>query len=178
MNVHPLPLRDRIQLALLRLLSVVLGSVDQLFHVRWGKRLLGRMASRWEARLAHLDEALALLEQERSRLHGQAEALAIQATAIYLAGRSLAHDELRFDPADPHDEEILDAIIEMLVKERLAAIEMQEVETGHYVYCLEPDWPVIRTRLAEAAEQADPAIGEWLRDGLTFIDETFLGLDT
>jgi hypothetical protein len=178
MNSHSLPLRDRIQLALLRLLGVVLGTVDHLFHVRWGERLLGRMAGRWEARLAQLDEALALLEQERRRLHGQAEALAIQATAIYLAGRSLAHDELRFDPADPHDEEILDAIIELLVKDQLAAIEMQESETGHYVYRLEPDWPVIRMRLAEAAEQADPAIGEWLRDGLKLIDETFLGLDT
>ncbi len=178
MNFHPLPLRDRIQLALLRLLSVVLGTVDHLFHVRWGERLLGRMAIRWEARLATLDEALALLEQERRRLHGQAEALAIQATAIYLAGRSLAHDELRFDPAEPHDEEILDAIIELLVKERLAAIEMQEIKKGHYVYRLEPDWPAIRTRLAEAAEQADRAIGEWLRDGLKLIDETFLGLDT
>jgi hypothetical protein len=178
MNSHSLPLRDRIPLALLRLLGVVLGTVDHLFHVRWGERLLGRMAGRWEARLAQLDEALALLEQERRRLHGQAEALAIQATAIYLAGRSLAHDELRFDPADPHDEEILDAIIELLVKERLAAIEMQELEPERYVYRLEPDWPVIRMRLAEAAEQADPAIGEWLRDGLKLIDETFLDLDT
>ena len=64
MNSHSLPLRDRIQLALLRLLSVVLGTVDQLFHVRWGERLLGRMTSRWEARLAKLDEALALLEKK------------------------------------------------------------------------------------------------------------------
>jgi hypothetical protein len=177
MNFHPLSLRDRIQLALLRLLSVVLGTVDNLFHIQWGERLLGRMASRWEARLAMLDEALALLEQERRGLHAQAEALAIQATVIYLAGRSLAHDELRFDPADPHDEEILDAIIELLVKEQLAAIEMQEIEPERYVYRLEPDWPVIRTRLAEAAKQADPAIGEWLRDGLKLIDETFLGLE-
>jgi hypothetical protein len=178
MNSHYLPLRDRIQLALLRLLSVVLGTVDHLFHVRWGERLLGRMASRWEVRLAQLDEALSLLEQERRRLHGQAEALAIQATVIYLGGRSLAHDELLFDPADPHDEEILDAIIELLVKEQLAAIEMQEIEPERYIYRLEPNWPVIRNRLAEAAEEADPAIGEWLRDGLTFIDETFLGLST
>jgi hypothetical protein len=178
MNIHPLPLRDRIQLAILRLLSVVLSTIDHLFHVQWGERLLGRMASRWEARLAQLDEALVLLEQERGRLHGQAEALAIQATVIYLGGRSLTHDELCFDPADPHDEEILDAIIELLVKEQLAEIEMQEVEPERYIYRLEPNWPVIRTRLAEAAEQADPSIGEWLRDGLTFIDETFLGLDT
>jgi hypothetical protein len=177
MNSHSLPLRDRIQLALLRVLSIVLGTVDHLFQVRWGERLLGRMASRWEARLAQLDEALVHLERERARLQGQAEALAIQATAIYLGGRSLARDELCFDPADPHDEEMLDAIIELLVKERLAAIEMQEVEPERYVYRLEPDWPVIRTRLADAAEQADPAIGEWLRDGLRFIDETFLALE-
>jgi len=178
MNSHSLTLRDRIQLALLRLLSVVLGTIDHLFGIRWGEQLLGRLASRWEARLAQLDEALALLEKERRRLHGQAEALAIQATTIYLGGRSLARDELCFDPADPHDEEILDAIIELLVKERLAEIEMLEIEPERYVYRLEPDWPVIRRRLAEAAEQSDPAIGEWLHDGLRFIDETFLGLGT
>jgi hypothetical protein len=162
------------ELALLRLLTAALGLVDGLFNVGWGERLLERMAGRWQARLVQLDASIAALEQERHRLQSHAEALAVHAAAIYLGGRSLTHDELVFDPADPRDEEILDASIEILVKGRLAAIETEEIEKGHYVYCLEPDWIAIRDRLAEAAEDSEADIADWLREGLAFIDETFL----
>jgi hypothetical protein len=162
------------QLILLRLLGTVLRLVDELLHVDWGERLLGRLAGSWQTQLAELDIALAALEKERLRLHVQAETLAIHVAAIYLGRRSLAHEELRFDPANPRDEETLDASIDLLVKERLAAIESEQVEPGHYVYHLEPDWVAIRARLSTAASQAEPEMADWFRQGLEFIDGAFL----
>jgi hypothetical protein len=159
---------------MLRVLSVVLGAVDALLDVRWGERCLERLAERWQSRLTNLDEALAELEKERRQLQAQAEALAIHAAAIYLGGRSLARDELRFDPADSHDEEILDATIDLLVKARLASVETEEIEPDRYIYHLEPDWPAIRSQISDAVEQAEPQVAEWFREGLKFIDEAFL----
>jgi hypothetical protein len=165
---------DRMQLILLRLLGTVLRLVEELLHVDWGKRLLGRLAGGWQAQLAELDIALAALEKERHRLHLQAETLAIHVAALYLGRRSLAREELRFDPADPRDEQTLDASIDLLVKERLAAIESEEIEPGHYVYHLEPDWVAIHARLSNAASQAGPEMADWFRQGLELIDGAFL----
>jgi hypothetical protein len=162
------------QLNLLRRLGTVLRLVDVLLHVDWGERLLGRLAGGWQAHLAELDIALAALEKERHRLQLQAETLAIHVAALYLGRRSLAHEELRFDPADPRDEETLDASIDVLVKERLAAIESEEIEPGHFVYHLEPDWVAIRARLSRAASQAEPEMADWFHQGLEFIDDAFL----
>jgi hypothetical protein len=174
MNPKPISLWNRLQIATLRVLSLVLGSVDALLNVHWGERCLDRLAGRWQSRLTRLDEALAQLEKERSQLQAQAEALAIHAAAIYLGGRSLARDELRFDPGDPHDEEILDATIDLLVKARLASIEPEEIQPGRYIYHLEPHWAAIRTRLSDAVDQAEPQVADWFREGLRFIDEAFL----
>ncbi len=174
MNPRPLSFWNQVQLTLLRLLSALLGAVDSLFNIGWGERVLERLANRWQSQLAQLDAALALLEKERAQLQLQAEALAIHAAAIYLGGRCLARDELCFDPADPHDEEILDASIDLLVKGRLATIEPEEIEPDRYIYHLEPDWPAIRTRLSDAAEQADSQMADWFREGVRFIEEAFL----
>lgn len=174
MNPSPLTFWDRTQLALLRLLSVSLGLVDRIFHVQWGERALGRMSRKWEAQLEELDEILAHLEQEREQVQAQSEALAIHAAAIYLAGRSLAHDELRFDPEISHDDEVLDATIDLLVKQRLASIETEELDEGHFAYTIEPDWSAILTRLRAAADQADPEVAEWFEEGIRFIDEAFV----
>jgi hypothetical protein len=163
-----------IQLRLIRALSIVLGLVDRLFNSHWGEHLLARMARRWETQLGQLDEAMDALHRERERLHQQAEALSVQAAAIYLSGRTLSRGELRFDPADPRDEELLDASIELLVKDRLAAIEAKEIQPGHYLYWLEPDWAAIHARLASAAAQSEPEVAEWLREGLRLIDEVRL----
>ncbi len=165
---------DQLQLILLRFLSTILGVVDALFNVHWSERVLDRLTNRWQAQVAQLNQELARLEQERERLYAQAEALAIHAAAIYLGSRMLARNELRFDPSEPHDEEPLNASIELLVKQRLAAIEAKEDESGHYVYFLEPDWQAIRTCLADALDQATPEIADWFREGLRFIDEAFL----
>lgn len=174
MSPNRSPLWIQMQHTMVRVLSVVLGAVDGLFNVRWGERLLERLAGRWRSHLAQLDETLAQLEVERNQLQLQAEALAIHAAAVYLGGRSLVRDELRFDPTDPHDEEILEASIDLLVKARLASIETTEIEPGHYVYYLEPDWPAIHARLDGAVERVGPQMAHWLREGLDFIDEAFL----
>jgi hypothetical protein len=174
MGPSSLPLWDRLHLVLLRLLGTILRLVDERLHVDWGERLLGPLAGGWQARLAELDIALVALEKDRHRLHQQAETLAIHVAALYLGRRSLAREGLRFDPADPHDEETLDASIDLLVKERLAAIESEEIEPGHYVYHLEPDWVAIHARLATAASQAEPEMAACFRQGLDFIEGIFL----
>jgi hypothetical protein len=165
---------DRLELRVIRAATIGLALFDRLFNVDWGERLLERRADRWRARLARLQEEMDQLEVERSRVQRQAEALALHAATIYLGGRSLARHELRFDPADPHEERILDATVQMLVNKRLAAIEDREVEPGHHVYYLEPDWAAIRARLAEAMETAEPEAKEMYGESLTFIEETFL----
>ncbi len=170
MRSSPLTFWDRLQLLLLRLLSLFLGLVDRLFNVQWGQRLLEHLINRWQAQLVHLKEAIARLEKERAQLESLAETLAIQIAAIYLAERRLAGGELRFDPAEPRQEEILTASIDLLVKNRLAAVEVQEVEPQHYLYTLEPDWAAIRARIVEATAIAEPEVVEWLREGLQIIE--------
>ena len=174
MNAGALSTWDKIQLTLLRWLSVVLAVMDGLLEVTWGERLSERLTHRWRAQLAELDRALVELEEERGELQEQAEALAIHTAALYLGRRYLAEKELRFDPADAHDENLLDASIDLLVKERLAEIESEEIAPGHYVYHLEPDWAAIHTHLSQAANGAEPEIAGWYREGLRFISDTFL----
>jgi hypothetical protein len=174
MNSTPLSFWDRVQLLLLRILSIGLGLIDRLFHIDWGERALGRMSRRWEDQLEELDATLARLEQEREQIQAQSEALAIHAAAIYLAARNLTQDKLRFDPEVSHDDEILDATIDLLVKQRLASVETEEVDAGHFVYTIDPDWKAILSKLRAAAAEADPGIAEWYEEGIRFIDEEFL----
>jgi hypothetical protein len=165
---------DRVQLFLLRMLSIGLGLTDRIFRIDWGERALERMSRRWETRLEQLDASLARLEQEREQIQSQSEALAIHAAAIYLAARNLTQDKLQFDPSISHDDEILDATIDLLVKERLASIETEEVEAGRFVYTIEPDWTAILAKLRASASESDPEIAEWFQEGIRFIDEEFL----
>lgn len=174
MNPAPLTFWDRAQLTMLRLLSILLGWVDWLLNVHWGEQLLNRLSSRWQARLDQLNATLTDMEKERLQIQMQAEALAIQAATIYLGGRSLIYNELRFDPAVAHDEEMLDASIDLLVKQQLATIESVETEPGHFVYYLDPDWASIHRRLSAAADQADPGTAEWFLEGIRLIEEALL----
>jgi hypothetical protein len=178
MNPTALSFWHRTQLILLRLLSISLGWIDSLLNVHWGERLLNRLSSRWQMRLEQLNVTLADLEKERYQIQRQAEALALQAATIYLGGRSLIHNELRFDPSIAHDEEMLDASIDLLVKQRLAAIESVETEPGHFVYYLDPDWSAIHRRLSAAADQADPDSAEWFLEGIHLIEEALLSRGT
>ena len=165
---------DRAQLLLLRLLSICLGLLDRLFRIDWGERVLDRMSRRWEDQLDQLDATLARLEQEREQIQSQSEALAIHAAAICLAGRNLTQETLRFDPELSHDDEILDATIDLLVKQRLASIETEKVGDGRFVYTIEPDWAAILAKLRDAADQAGPEVAEWFQEGIRFIAEEFL----
>ena len=174
MNSTRLTFWDRAQLFLLRILSIGLGLLDRLFRIDWGERVLDRMSRRWEEQLDQLDATLAHLEQEREQIQAQSEALAIHAAAIYLAGRSLTQETLRFDPALSQDDEILDATIDLLVKQRLASIETEEVDAGRFIYTLEPDWAAILAKLRDVADQADPQVAEWFQEGIRFIAEEFL----
>jgi hypothetical protein len=169
-------LGEQIELALLRLLTLLLGLVDALLGVRWGAQALDRLEARWQTRLAELDESLAALDREHQRLRSVADALSIHAASLYLGRRYLAHGELRFDPAEPRDEEVLDATIDVLVKRRLAAIEPEDTGENHYVYHLEPDWCAIRARLVAAMNKAETesGIAEWFDEGIAFIDEALL----
>ena len=174
MKPKPLSIWNQAQLFLLRWLALCLGAMDRLLNVHWGQRLLDRLSRRWQAQIGPIDQALDHIEEERQQLQMQAEALALHAAAVYLGGRCLARDELSFDPADDRDEEVLDASIDLLVKQQLATIEAVETGTGQYTYRLEPDWSEIHTRLALATEQAEPEIADWFREGLRFIEEAFL----
>ena len=71
---EPLYTWEHVQLLMLRLLVAGLAVVDRLFNVRWGERLLERLAVRWQARLTQLDQTLAYLEEERQKLQLQTEA--------------------------------------------------------------------------------------------------------
>lgn len=163
--------RDRMELRMLRLLSISLAVMDRALGVRWGERLLARLAARWQARLAQIDADLAALEEEREMVQLQAEGLALYTAITYLASRQLARGELCFDSSDPDDEEILEANIDLLVKDRLASVDVQEIEPGHYLYHLEPDWAKIQARLEEAARHTGPETADWLRDGSRLIDK-------
>ncbi len=174
MTPTPLTFWDRVQLFLLRLLSISLGLLDRLFHSDWGERVLGRMSRRWEDQLDQLDETLARLEQEREQIQAQSEALAIHAAAIYLAARDLTRDKLQFDPAVSHEDKILDATIDLLVKQRLASIDTQEIEDRHFIYTIEPDWTAILSYLRSAADKAAPEVADWFQEGIQFIDQEFL----
>jgi len=167
---------EQLVLALLRLLTLILGGVDRLFGMQLGTRMLDRLEDRWETRLAELDRSLATLEKEHQRLTSLADALSIHAASLYLGSRFLSRGDLRFDPEIPRDEQVLDAAIDVLVKERLAAIEPEDVGENHYVYHLEPDWHAIRTRLVTALDQArtEAEMAEWFGEGIAFIDESLL----
>ncbi|MGD8624831.1 MAG: hypothetical protein PVJ34_09855 [Anaerolineae bacterium] len=171
MNPLELSTWERAQLLFLRVLSAGLGLIDNLLGVHWGERLLARLAGRWQAQVDQIDAAMATLRVEQERLEVQLDGLRLQTAVLYLGNRQLARGELRFDPAEPREEEILDATIELLVKRQLAAIEAKEVEPGRYIYHLAPDWQAIRARLRDAAEQAEPETARWLREGLGLLDQ-------
>lgn len=173
MNTGAFSRWDRIQLAILRWLSVILTLTDALLNVHWGERLLGRLTGRWQSEVAQLERALARLEEERHLLHQQIEAIAVHTAVIYLIGRHQSRGQLRFDPSVPRDDKILDASIDTLVKERLAAIDSQETAPGHFVYTLEPDWIAIRAVLTGVASRAQPQLAEWLREGVSLIDRHY-----
>ncbi|MGQ9598095.1 MAG: hypothetical protein ACUVWZ_01630 [Anaerolineae bacterium] len=166
--------REQVLWIVYQMIAAGLEPIERLLNVRWGEHLLERLTRRWQNHLDRVEHLIQVLEQERIRLQQQTEALAIYGAAIYLGSRSLIQNELRIDPANPREAEILDASVEVLVKRQLAAVSIEESREGRPVYHLEPDWTAIRARLSEAAKQGESQMAEWFREGVQLIDETFL----
>ena len=143
-----------------KILFTALILVDRLF----GTRLAEKELSRREARVAGYRSQMMELEQQLTSLEGLLEALSLRLCLLYLQERSLLLPErwLSFDPNDPEEDRGLDLIIEHLVKPRLAAVEMDKVEEGHYVYHVKPDWTAIRLLLAEQQIDLEAEMEGWL----------------
>jgi hypothetical protein len=143
-----------------RILFTVLILVDHLL----GTNLVEKELSRREAKVARYRARMAELEKQLTRLEGLLGAINLRLCLLYLRERSLLSLErwLSFDPNNPEEDKGLDLLMENLVKPRLATIEMDEVEEGHYVYHLQPDWAAIRAFFAEQQADLEPDMERWL----------------
>ncbi len=143
-----------------KILLAGLGIIDRLFATD----LLEREVARRKAKIARSEARLAELSEQLVRLGGLLEAANLQLCLLYLRQRNLLspHRWLHFDPAHSQEDKGLDLLINHLVKPRLAAIEMQEVEKNHYIYKLEPDWAAVGNFLAQREADLQPEIAEWL----------------
>jgi hypothetical protein len=144
-----------------RILLASLVIIDRLFGTSFVERELARRKAtiaRYEARLAEISEQLL-------KLDGLLEAANLQLCLLYLRQRELLSPQrwLYFDTANPQEDQGLDLLIHHLVKPRLAAIEMQEVEKNHYIYRLEPDWAAIGDFLSRREADLQPEIADWLK---------------
>jgi hypothetical protein len=129
-----------------------------------GTNLAGKELSRREAKVARYRAQMVNLERQLTSLEGMLEAINLRLCLLYLQERSLLSPArwLSFDPNDPEEDRGLGLLIERLVKPRLATIEMDKVEEGHYVYHLQPDWAAIRALLAEQQADLEPEMQRWL----------------
>mgnify|MGYP001082685810 CR=1 FL=1 len=131
-----------------------------------GTHLAEKELARREAKVARHRAQMTELEKQLTRLEGLLGALNLRLCLLYLRERSLLSPEqwLSFDPNDPEEERGLDLLIEHLVKSRLATIEMDKVEEGHYLYHLQPDWAAIRAFFAEQQADLEPDMKGWLSE--------------
>jgi len=143
-----------------KILLAGLGIVDRLFATN----LLEREVARRKAKLARSEARLTELSEQLVKLGELLEAANLQPCLLYLRQRELLlpHRWLSFDTANPQEDQGLDLVINHLVKPRLAAVEMQEVEKSHYIYTLEPDWAAIGDFLAQHEADLQPEIADWL----------------
>ena len=143
-----------------KILLAGLGVIDRLCATDF----LEREVARRKAKVARSEARLAEISEQLVKLGGLLEAANLQLCLLYLRQRELLspHRWLHFDPANPQEDQGLDLLINHLVKPRLAAIEMQEVEKHHYTYRLDPDWAAIDTFLAQREADLQPDIADWL----------------
>ena len=144
-----------------KILLAGLGIIDRLFATD----LLEREVARRKASVARSEARLAEISEQLVKLGGLLEAASLQLCLLYLRQRELLSPQrwLHFDPANPQDDQGLDLLINHLVKPRLAAIEVQEVEKNRYIYKLEPDWAAIGDFLAQREADLQPEIADWLK---------------
>ncbi|MBL7182891.1 MAG: hypothetical protein ISS50_00410 [Anaerolineae bacterium] len=143
-----------------KILLAGLGIIDRLFATD----LLEREVARRKARVARSEARLAEISEQLLKLGGLLEAANLQLCLLYLRQRELLSPQrwLHFDPANPQEDQGLDLLINHLVKPRLAAIEVQEIEKNHYIYKLKPDWAAIDGFLAQREADLQPEIAGWL----------------
>jgi len=123
-------------------------ATDRLFSTD----LVERELVRRQIRIAQLDAQLAQINQQLATLSQNSR---LYQTALYLTllqARSESHaidDWLCFTPESDSEEQLLEGLIDCLVKPRLAAIDVTPLESqpGDYVYRLHPDWEAIRVYL-------------------------------
>jgi hypothetical protein len=144
-----------------KILLAGLDIVDRLFATN----LLEREVARRKAMVAHSEARLAEISEHLVKLGGLLEAANLQLCLLYLRQRNLLSPQrwLHFDSANPEEEQGLDLLINHLVKPRLAAIEIQEVEKNHYIYNLKPDWAAIGAFLVQRGADLQPEIADWLK---------------
>ena len=145
-----------------KILFTALILVDHLL----GTHLVDKELARREAKVVRYRAQMTELEEQLTRLEGLLGALNLRLCLLYLRERSLLSPErwLSFDPNDPEEDKGLGLLIEHLVKPRLATMEMDKVEEGHYIYHLQPDWAAIRALFAEQQADLEPDMKEWLSE--------------
>jgi len=81
---------------------------------------------------------------EREELDEARRELGSFRTAVEEARAAGEGAEVPFDAADPHRDELADALIQYLVRPGYAAVRTEEPSPGHYVYHVQVDWPKLR----------------------------------
>jgi hypothetical protein len=144
-----------------RILLVSLGIIDRLFATSF----LEREVARRKAKVARSEARLAEISEQLLKLGELLEAANLQLCLLYLRQRNLLSPQhwLHFDSVNLQEDQGLDLLINHLVKPRLAAIEMHEVEKNHYIYRLKPDWAAIGDFLAQREADLQPEIANWLK---------------
>ena len=137
-----------------------------LFDHLWGTHLAEKELSRRGAKVARYRAQMTELEKQLTRLEGLLGAINLRLCLLYLRERSLLSPErwLSFDSNDPEEDRGLGLVIEHLVKPRLATVETDQVEEGHYIYHLQPDWASIRAFFAEQQADLEPDMRGWLSE--------------
>ncbi|MDH4136029.1 MAG: hypothetical protein OEW09_04835 [Anaerolineae bacterium] len=145
-----------------RILFTALILVDHLL----GTHLVQKELARREAKVARYRTQMTELEKQLTRLEGLLGAINLRLCLLYLRERSLLSPErwLSFDSNDPEEDRGLGLVIEHLVKPRLATVETDQVEEGHYIYHLQPDWAAIRAFFAEQQTDLEPDMRGWLSE--------------
>jgi hypothetical protein len=145
-----------------RILFTALILVDRLL----GTHLVEKELARREAKVARYRTQMTALEKQLTRLEALLGAINLRLCLLYLRERNLLSPErwLSFDPNDPEEDRGLGLVIEHLVKPRLATVETDQVEEGHYIYHLQPDWAAIRAFFAEQQTDLEPDMRGWLSE--------------
>ena len=131
-----------------------------------GTKLAEKELARREAKVARYKARMTDLEEQLTKLEGLLGAINLRLCLLYLRERSLLSPErwLSFDSNDPEEDRGLGLVIEHLVKPRLATVETDQVEEGHYIYHLQPDWAAIRAFFAEQQADLEPDMRGWLSE--------------